>query len=154
MDLMCKYEEAANDKLYRWTLSILRTINMDIIELHSNLFRSISYLQNNEVFFKHCLDEYITVRRSSVAHQFIEALTRSRTSNNAHYQAMELYSQDILRYTRDMLSFIHQTIVLERDLLMTLLKLCDQPKLIEQNVVKNVLSAIAEGMVGFKFLSH
>lgn len=143
---MCKYEEMANEKLYRWTLNILRTINIDIIELHSNLFNSISYLQNNEVFFKHCLDEYTTVRRSSVSHQFIEALTRGRTSSNIYHQAMELYSHDILRYTGDMLSFIHQTTVLERDMLKTLLKLCDQQRLKQNNSVEIVISSIIEGI--------
>lgn len=146
MDLMSKYEEMANDKLYRWTISILRTTNLDIIELQSHLFRSISHLQKKDVLFKHCLDEYTTVRRSAISHVFIEALTRGRTSNNTHYAAMERYSHDILRYIGDMLSFLHQTAVFEKDMLNSLLKFCDQEKLTKENTVKSVLSVITEGM--------
>ena len=140
---MSKYEEMANDKLYRWTISILRTINLDIIDLHAHLFRAISYLQNKDVLFKHCLDEYTTVRRSAVSHAFIEALTRGRTSNNTQYPAMERYSHDILRYVGDMLAFLHQTVAFEREMLKSLLKECKQDV---PATIKSVLSAITEGI--------
>lgn len=143
---MSKYEEQANDKLYRWTINILRTINLDIIDLHSHLFRSISYLQKKDVLFNHCLDEYTTVRRSAVSHVFIDALTRGRTSNNTHYPAMERYSHDILRYIGDMFAFLHQIIVFEEDMLKSLVKYCDQDKLLKNNTIKNVLSAITQGI--------
>ena len=145
----CKFRFEIMDLMYRWTISILRTINMDSIELHSHLFRSISYLQKKDVLFKHCLDEYTTVRRSTISHVFIEALTRGRTSNNTHYPAMERYSHDILRYVGDMLSFLHQTVVFEKDMLNNLLKFCDQEKSAKQNTVKMVLSAITEGIYLF-----
>lgn len=146
MDSMSKYEEMADDKLYRWTICILRTINVDTIELHSHLFRAIAHLHRKDVLFKHCIDEYIIVRRSAVSHVFIEALTRGRTSNNTHYPAMERYSHDIIRYISDMLSFLHQTIVFEKDMLNSLLKYCDQEKLANQNTVKTTLASISEGL--------
>lgn len=143
MDLMSKYEEMANDKLYRWTIGILRSVNLDIIDPH--LFGSLAYLQNKEPLLKHCLEEYTTVRRSAASHQFIEALTRGRTSHNTHFAAIELYSSDTRRYIADMLSFLHQAIVFERDMLKTLLKLCDQERLAKNNVIRSALSSITEG---------
>ncbi|KAH7643416.1 conserved oligomeric Golgi complex subunit 6 [Dermatophagoides farinae] len=148
MDSMSKYEELANEKLYRWTVNILRTVNVDFLEFqHSHLFEALAQLQNKEVLFKHCMDEYTIVRRSAVTHSFIEALTRGRSSNNTQYQAMELYSNDKLRYCRDMLSYLHQTIVFERDMLRTLLKLCNQEELAKKNVIKNVISSLTEGVI-------
>lgn len=147
MDSMSKYEEMANEKLYRWTVNILRTVNVDFLELHSHLFDALAYLQHKEVLFKHCMDEYTIVRRSAVTHSFIEALTRGRSSNNTHYQAMELYSNDIVRYIRDMLSYLHQTFVFERDMLRTLLKSCNQDELSRKNVIKNVISSLTEGVI-------
>ena len=161
MDLMSKYEELANEKLYRWAIGVLRTItaaNLDtVLELHSNsLFRALASLQTKEVLFKHCMDEYTTVRRSAVSHAFIEALTRGRSSGSTsgssstssahHYPAMERYSADIRRYVSDMLAFIHQTVVLERETLSTLLKLCDQNRLTSEGTLQTVLSAITEGL--------
>ncbi len=161
MDLMSKYEELANEKLYRWAIGVLRTItaaNLDtVLELHSNsLFRALASLQTKEVLFKHCMDEYTTVRRSAVSHAFIEALTRGRSSGSTsgssstssahHYPAMERYSADIRRYVSDMLSFIYQTVVLERETLSTLLKLCDQNRLTSEGTLQTVLSAITEGL--------
>ncbi|OTF69187.1 conserved oligomeric Golgi complex subunit 6-like protein [Euroglyphus maynei] len=144
---MSKYDDMANEKLYRWTVNILRTVNVDFLELHSQLFNALAYLQHKEVLFKHCMDEYTIVRRSAVTHSFIEALTRGRSSNNTHYQAMELYSNDIVRYIRDMLSYLHQTFVFERDMLRTLLKSCNQDELSRKNVIKNVISALTEGVI-------
>ncbi|XP_017462086.1 PREDICTED: conserved oligomeric Golgi complex subunit 6-like, partial [Rhagoletis zephyria] len=161
MDLMSKYEELANEKLYRWAIGVLRTItaaNLDtVLELHSNsLFRALASLQTKEVLFKHCMDEYTTVRRSAVSHAFIEALTRGRSSGSTsgssstssahHYPAMERYSADIRRYVSDMLSFIYQTVVLERETLSTLLKLCDRQRLTSEGTLQTVLSAITEGL--------
>lgn len=142
---MAKYEEMANEKLYRWIVNILRTANLDFIELHSHLFNALAYLQCKEALFKHCLDEYTIVRRCGVTHRFIEALTRGRSSNNTNYPAMEFYSNDIVRYIRDMFSFLHQTFVFERDMLKTLLKACNQEELAKKNILKNIISAITEG---------
>ncbi|UXI15649.1 hypothetical protein NH340_JMT01592 [Sarcoptes scabiei] len=149
MDLMSKYEEKACDKLYRFTVNILRTTNLDFIELHPQMYDSIAYLQTKDILFKNCLDEYVIIRRSTVTHSFIEALTRgvNAPSNKTNYSAMELYSSDIVRYIRDMLSFLHQTFLFERELLKTLLKKCDQAELNRLSIIKIVISSISEGVI-------
>lgn len=146
MELMSKYEEMANEHLYRWTIGVLRTINVELLELQPHLLRSMAYLQGKEVLFKHCLDEYTTVRRSAVSHAFIEALTRGRTTTSTHHPAIELYSQDLLRYVRDMLSFLHQTVVLEKDMLLMLLKQCNQDLVSETKTIENVLASITDNV--------
>lgn len=142
---MSQYEKIANDKLYHWTINVLHSINLETMEMHTQLFKCIAYLQSKKVLFGHCLDEYVTVRRSAVSHSFIEALTRGRTSHNTNYQAIELYSVDIVRYAGDMLSFIHQSIVFERDMLKTLFKECNQEEIEQNKTITNVLSSITEG---------
>ena len=127
MDSMALHEEAANERLYRWTLNVLRTISSDIIEVHPQLFRAMACLQEREILFKYCLDEYVTVRRSAIVRNFIEALTRGRPSANT--SAIELHSNDVIRYVGDMLAFLHQSVANEKEMIDTLLKMCDKDKL-------------------------
>ena len=124
---MALHEEAANERLYRWTLNVLRTISSDIIEVHPQLFRAMACLQEREILFKYCLDEYVTVRRSAIVRNFIEALTRGRP--NANTSAIELHSNDVIRYVGDMLAFLHQSVANEKEMIDTLLKMCDKDKL-------------------------
>ena len=144
---MSLHEEAANERLYRWTLNIVRSISSDIIEIHPQLFRAMACLQEREILFKYCLDEYVTVRRSAVVRNFIEALTRGRHS--AHSMAIESHSNDLIRYIGDMLAFLHQSIASEKEMIDSLLKLCDKQSLKSTNLAQTSLSSISEGLDRF-----
>ncbi len=149
MDSMSLHEEAANERLYRWTLNILRSISSDVIEVHPQLFRAMACLQDREILFKYCLDEYVTVRRSAVVRNFIDALTRGRPSGNP--SAIESHSNDVIRYIGDMLAFLHQSIASEKEMIDSLLKFCDQQSLKLNNLTQTSLSSITEGLINGHF---
>jgi len=141
---MSLHEEAANERLYRWTLNIVRSISSDIIEVHPQLFRAMACLQDREILFKYCLDEYVTVRRSAVVRNFIDALTRGRPAGNP--SAIESHSNDVIRYVGDMLAFLHQSIASEKEMIEALLKYCNQESLKLSNLAQTSLSSITEGI--------
>ncbi|CAG2119718.1 unnamed protein product, partial [Medioppia subpectinata] len=97
-----------------------------------------------EILFKYCLDEYVTVRRSAVVRNFIEALTRGRPSANT--TAIESHSNDVIRYVGDMFAFLHQSIANEREMIDNLLKLCDKQKLSTTGLANTSISSITEGL--------
>ncbi|XP_054168923.1 conserved oligomeric Golgi complex subunit 6-like [Oppia nitens] len=144
MDSMALHEEGANERLYRWTLNILRTISSDVIEVHPQLFRAMACLQEREILFKYCLDEYVTVRRSAIVRNFIEALTRGRPNSNL--PAIESHSHDIVRYVSDMFAYLHQTIANEKEMIDTLLKLCKNEMMSTTTSVTNSIASITEGL--------
>jgi len=122
MEQMALYQEAALERLYRWTLSHCR--NIESGETSILLTQAMSRLQDRPVLFKYVLDEYCTSRRSVLVGAFIDALTLGGVGGTP--KPIEMHAHDPKRYVGDMLAWLHQTIPGERENLLILLKGCDK----------------------------
>lgn len=77
----------------------------------------------------YCLDEYATARRGTVVQGFIDALTRNGGRSRDHqqqYRPIELHAHDPIRYTGDILAWLHQSVASEKENLVQLLAECDK----------------------------
>ncbi|KAL8609891.1 Golgi transport complex subunit 6 [Nucella lapillus] len=122
MESMALQLESAYERLYRWTQNECRILTSDSPDISPVLCQAMEALQDRPVLFKYSLDEYGTARRSAVVRGFIDALTRGGPGGTP--RPIELHSHDPLRYTGDMLAWLHQATASEKEYLQTLLKLC------------------------------
>lgn len=120
MEEMTLHQEAALERLYRWTQSHCR--NVDANEIGMLVIQAMARLQERPVLFKYVIDEYSTARRSVVVRSFIDALTVG--SPNA--KPIEMLAHDPKRYIGDMFAYIHQILPVERENLLMLVKMCDK----------------------------
>ncbi|KAJ4429443.1 hypothetical protein ANN_21612 [Periplaneta americana] len=140
MEQMALYQEAALERLYRWTQSHCR--NIESAETSGLLTQAMSRLQDRPVLFKYVLDEYCTARRSVLVRAFIDALTQGGPGGTP--KPIEMHAHDPKRYVGDMLAWLHQTIPSEKENLLALLKGCDKTDVSDQ--IQQTLSNITEGV--------
>ncbi|XP_003366969.1 conserved hypothetical protein [Trichinella spiralis] len=92
-------------------------------------------------FGRYSLEEFCSARRSFLIHIFIDSLSKS---SDSRIKPIESYSHDPLHYIGDMLALIHQATVNEKELLLSLLKLCDKSVL--EKYIPLALSKITDGL--------
>ncbi|CAG9810797.1 unnamed protein product [Chironomus riparius] len=139
MEEMAMHQEAGLERLYRWTQSHCR--NLDVSnELTNLIIMAMSKLQDRPVLFKYVIDEFSTNRRSVLVKVFIEALTIGEHGN----KPIEFHVHDSKRYIADIFAWLHQAIHNERESLLILCRNCDKNDLTE--VIDGALANIADGV--------
>lgn len=141
MASMESLEDAAFDRLYKWTLDRLRNFDPDSSSM-CKVQKAIKLIAERPVLFKHSLDEYATVRRSVIVRNLIDALTRGGPSNNP--PPIDFHSNDPVRYVGDILAWVHQAKASEKELLSLITYECE-PEFIE-TTCKAYLSIITESL--------
>eukprot|EP00096_Caligus_rogercresseyi_P000235 TRINITY_DN10620_c0_g1_i1.p1 TRINITY_DN10620_c0_g1~~TRINITY_DN10620_c0_g1_i1.p1 ORF type:complete len:543 (-),score=191.49 TRINITY_DN10620_c0_g1_i1:180-1808(-) len=145
MDKMSSTQEAALQKLYKWTTVSLRSKNVSdyiTLEEKSRLSTAMKYLQERPVLFKYVLPEYSNFRKSVLVQSFIDALTLGGPGGTP--RPMELHAHDPLRYVGDMLAWLHQSAPTESENVRALLQACEQTDI--EAAVQEVLSTATEGI--------
>ena len=123
MQRMTLLQEAALERLYRWTQSQCRHVeNEHLLPL---LVKAMSKLQDRPVLFKYIIDEYCTARRAVLVGAFIDALTLG-TVFGVPSNPIEMHADDPTRYVGDMLAWLHHAIPLEKENILGLMKACDK----------------------------
>lgn len=123
MQQMTLLQEAALERLYRWTQNQCRHIENDRIA--PLLIMAMCKLQDRPVLFKYIIDEYCTTRRAVIVGAFIDALTIGSKIGGTP-NPIEMRADDPTRYVGDLLAWLHQTIPVEKENILTLLKMCDK----------------------------
>nr|CAG4638356.1 EOG090X03SX [Cyclestheria hislopi] len=140
MEQMALYQEAALERLYRWTQKQCR--NVESAEANLLLTQAVSRLQDRPVLLKYVIDEYCNARRSLVVRSFLEALTVGGPHGTP--RPIELHAHDPPRYIGDMLAWLHQMTPTEKENVQALLNGCDRSDVSE--LVTEALSNITEGV--------
>ncbi|CAG9862080.1 unnamed protein product [Phyllotreta striolata] len=140
MEQMTLYQEAALERLYRWTQNHCR--NIDNTDLTDLITQAMLRLQERPVLFNYVIDEYCICRRSKITDDFINALTRGGPSGNP--APIEMRAHDSQIYITDMLVWLNKATAAEKQNLCTLLKLCTKNDLNE--TIANSLAVICEGV--------
>lgn len=91
MEEMTLHQEAALERLYRWTQAHCRNIDSDS-DISGLLQLAMNKLQDRPVLFKYVLDEYANARRSVFVRHFIDALTIGGPNGNP--KPIEMHSHD------------------------------------------------------------
>lgn len=142
MEAMALQQEAAYERLYRWTQSECRLLNVESPEINPLLNQAMESLQDRPVLFKYSLDEYANARRAAIVRAFIDSLTRGGVSGTP--RPIEMHSHDPLRYVGDMLAWLHQATASEKEILEAVLKKCSSKEL--ENEIQVALAHITEGL--------
>ncbi len=81
------------------------------------LAKTISKGSPITIYFRYILDEYANARRTLIAEAFLQALTIGSAGES---KPIELQSYDPLRYSGDMLAWLHQAVASEKEYLRSL----------------------------------
>ncbi|KAJ3103761.1 Golgi transport complex subunit 6 [Phlyctochytrium planicorne] len=115
MEKTSQFLEVAYDRLFRWAQAECRSMSGEIPEVSSGMKDAISALRQRPVLFQTCVDEISQMRQAAIARAFLEALTQG--GPNGLPRPIEIHAHDPLRYIGDMLGWLHQACVSERDLI-------------------------------------
>ncbi|KAA8496429.1 Conserved oligomeric Golgi complex subunit 6 [Porphyridium purpureum] len=119
LEMAAAKREDAYEKLYRFVHAQCGPVdvdNNDNDEEASHLLReSIRLLRARPVLLKYCADEVGAARRAILVERFVAALTKGGPGGIP--KPIELQAHDILRYTNDMLAWVHQALASERELM-------------------------------------
>ncbi|XP_047368053.1 conserved oligomeric Golgi complex subunit 6 isoform X1 [Vespa velutina] len=141
MQRMTLLQEAALERLYRWTQNQCKYIEDE--QLAFLLVKAMGKLQDRPVLFKYILDEYCANRRTALVGSFIDALTLGEPIGGTP-NPIEMHAHDHKRYVGDMLAWLHQAIPIEKENILILVKDCDKTDVSDQ--IKQCLSNITEGL--------
>ncbi|KAK6942165.1 Conserved oligomeric Golgi complex subunit 6 [Dillenia turbinata] len=120
MDMMAVYQEGAYERLCRWVQAECRRLgDSDNPEVSELLKTAVRYLKERPVLFKYCAEEVANMRHNALFRRFISALTRGGPGGLP--RPIEVHAHDPLRYTGDMLGWLHQALASERELVSVLL---------------------------------
>lgn len=157
MEEMTLHQEAALERLYRYTQNNCRNVDSDIGGL---LQLAMNKLQDRPVLFKYVIDEYVNARRAVFVRNFIDALTVGGPNGNP--KPIEMHAHDpkryetilnhfesrfihfFLRYIGDMFALLHQSMPIEKENLLLLLKDCDKNDLSDQ--IQAAVAHITDGV--------
>ncbi|ELU12375.1 hypothetical protein CAPTEDRAFT_181210, partial [Capitella teleta] len=142
MEAMALQQESAYERLYRWTQNECRMLSGDTPDINNQLCLALESLQDRPVLFRYSLDEFGTARRTAIVRSFIDALTRGGPGGTP--RPIELHSHDPLRYSGDILAWLHQSAASEKEHIQALLKHCAATSADEN--IHDVLSHITDGV--------
>ncbi|KAL3320598.1 Golgi transport complex subunit 6 [Cichlidogyrus casuarinus] len=132
--------ETAYESMYRWAKDQFRLQNKEIIELSPSIRRFMQELYVRNHHFTLLMEEYATARRMGVQQAFIDALTGSSKSS---LRPIEVQSHDPQRYLGDMLAWLHQSLMIEREALLNLTKECVD---FNRNLLIDTMDRMTEGL--------
>ena len=115
MEIMAGHQEAAFDKLFRWTQAELRLMKNEATEITVDLKQGVNALKQKPILFQSCMDEVSNIRRVALLNGFRDALTVG--GPGGFPRPIDFHAHDALRYIGDILAWVHQTVVSEREML-------------------------------------
>lgn len=109
--------EEAYEKVFRFVQAQCGTLDVDAEEKEEDaalLREAIRALRARPMLLRYCAEEVGSTRRASLVARFVEALTKGGPGGIP--RPIELHAHDPLRYTNDMLAWIHQALASEKEL--------------------------------------
>ena len=148
MDYSSSLMESAVEKLYRWTLTTVRS-SLDSNDIHS-VMESLKIMQSQKPeLFDQCLEEYSTLKRSIIARNMVKACTRPSSPNSSgiNRKPIDFYANDSVKYIGELVSWTYEALLKEKQCLLEILSLCDENRLKDDRTVNRVVSVIAEAII-------
>ncbi|KAK6099385.1 Golgi transport complex subunit 6 [Batrachochytrium dendrobatidis] len=115
METTNMYQESAFEKLFRWALAECRLLKSESPEITVELKKGIQTLKQRPILFESCMEEVSNIRRATNIRSFQNAL--SVGGPGGFPRPIEVHAHDVLRYTGDILAWVHQAAVSEREML-------------------------------------
>lgn len=116
--------EEAYEKVFRFVQAQCATLDVDAEEQEQEaalLREAIRALRARPMLLRLCADEVGSSRRASLVARFVDALTKGGPGGMPG--PIELHAHDAMRYTNDMLAWVHQALASEKELMTRLFTL-------------------------------
>ncbi|CAG0888778.1 unnamed protein product [Cyprideis torosa] len=136
MEQMALVQEAALERLFRWSQAQVRSLRAEPSPL---LARAMKYLQERPILFKYVVDEWVSNHRQELVRAFLDVMTSSSSR-----VPLEAHAHDAPRYASDMLAWLHQAVPQEKEGLERLFQLCNENEV--ESLVLSALNSITEGV--------
>lgn len=120
--------ENAYEKVFRFVQTRSGTLDVDAEEQEEEaalLRNAIRALRARPMLLRYCAEEVGSARRASLVARFVNALTKGGPGGVP--RPIEIHAHDPLRYTNDMLAWIHQALASEKELIFRLFASTSDP---------------------------
>lgn len=110
-------KEEAYEKVFRFVQAQCGTLDVDAEENEQEaalLREAIRALRARPMLLRYCAEEVGSARRASLVSRFVDALTKGGPGGMP--RPIELHAHDAMRYTNDMLAWMHQALASEKEL--------------------------------------
>lgn len=117
LEMAATTREDAYEKVFRFVQRECGTLDVDADEREEDaaLLRSaIRALRARPMLLRYCAEEVGSARRASLVSRFVRALTQGGPGGVP--RPIELHAHDPMRYTNDMLAWVHQALASEKEL--------------------------------------
>ena len=121
LDALSAHQERAFARLYEWVQHQVGQLGDEGAEADPVLQRAVRTLHQNPTFYAHCQEMIVSVRRMTLIKHFVSALSATDDGDVARkVRPLDLHANDPVRYASDMMAWVHQTVVTERELVRSL----------------------------------
>lgn len=117
LEMAATTREEAYEKVFRFVHKECGTLDVDADEREEDaalLRNAIRALRARPALLRSCAEEVGSARRASLVSRFVRALTHGGPGGMP--RPIELHAHDPMRYTNDMLAWIHQALASEKEL--------------------------------------
>ncbi|KAJ3411549.1 Golgi transport complex subunit 6 [Chytridiales sp. JEL 0842] len=118
METVSGYQEKAYDRLFRWVQAECNGLNREVPEITPSIRNGVAALKRRPALLQAIIENIAQVRQSALVRGFLDALTKGGPDGVP--RPIEMLAHDPLRYVGDMLAWIHQASVVERELIESL----------------------------------
>ncbi|KAJ3372364.1 Golgi transport complex subunit 6 [Kappamyces sp. JEL0680] len=115
MEKMNGYQEIAYERLFRWTQHECRAMKFESPEVSGEFKRAMHAFRLRPILFDACIDEIASIRNQALTKAFYSALSVGGPGGIP--KPIDFHAHDPLRYSGDILAWIHQACVGEREML-------------------------------------
>lgn len=134
MDNMAKLLEKGFENLFYWSQHTCRSFTGEFPIFTQEIILALSITSERLVLRNYILNEYTTTRRSTLVRALIDSLTLGGPCGSS--KPIEMHSHDPVRYVSDLLGWLHQAMVCEKELLQSLLE--KSPDILEDTILNLV----------------
>lgn len=126
LEMLSKQQEQAYEKIYNWLMhrfeqqqqsSPATRCSEDMDDVDGVVRLAVHALRARPSFYAHCQEAILGFRRTMLVQRFAMAMTIGVGGSS---QPIELMAHDPVRYVGDMVSWVHQTVASEKELLRSL----------------------------------
>lgn len=117
LELAATTREEAYEKVFKYVQAHCGTLDVDAEEREEDaalLREAIRALRARPMLLRYCAEEVGSARRASLVARFVAALTKGGPGGMP--RPIEMHAHDPMRYTNDMLAWIHQALASEKEL--------------------------------------
>ncbi|CAM9855428.1 unnamed protein product, partial [Ectocarpus sp. 8 AP-2014] len=116
LEQLSKHQEAAYERLYRWVQDRCQTLEEETPAADVTLQAAVRCLRDRPLYYAHCQESIVNMRRKLLVQRFVMALTSGQSS----VRPIEMQAHDPVRYVGDILAWVHQAVAMEKELVAAL----------------------------------